>query len=613
MSAQTTRRILKLLAPYRARVALAFALTAAACLLNLPAPLLIQGLVDRIASTGRLADLPWFTAGLLLVFAAQAGIGLAIAYVMGPVGLAVVHDLRHALYARLQRLGLSFYDRMTAGAIISRVMDDCAAVRLLITGQTLAILTDLGTTLAIAGLLLWRSPRLAMLTLAFVPVYAVIFQRFTRRIREGSTEVRRRLDVLFGHLKETLDAALVVKACAREEAEMAAFAVRLDEAHGARVGVGRLGAAFSNLSGAISGLGTAVVFAAGAFEALQGRITPGEDVSTTTLAGLLFGPVARLADLASVFEQAAASIERLGEVLDLQPDVAEPEHPVPIGQVSGGVEFDRVSFGYKRDEPVVWDIRLKIRPGMKVALVGPTGCGKTTLMNLLLRFYDPTWGEIRLDGVPLRALATADLRRQIGVVLQEPILFRDTVAENIRYGAPEADDARVQAAARAALVHDLVERLPQGYQTIIGEGGHKLSQGERQCLAIARALCTNPAIVVLDEATSALDTGSEVRIQAALRNLLHGRTAFIIAHRLSTIVDADLIVVMDGGLIVQAGTHDELLAEEDGLYRRLCERQFGLVAPMTPWRLDEAEEIPRRPLALDREAEPPAVPLRVAG
>ena len=223
----------------------------------------------------------------------------------------------------------------------------------------------------------------------------------------------------------------------------------------------------------------------------------------------------------------------------------------------------------------MWDIRLKVKPGMKIALVGPTGCGKSTLVNLLMRFYDPTWGEIRLDGIPIDRIPTRELRRQIGVVLQDPVVFRLSLADNIRYGAADATDQMVEAAARTALVHEFALTLPDGYATVIGEGGHKLSQGERQRLAIARAVCKDPALVILDEATSSLDTASEALIQAALANLLEGRTAFIIAHRLSTIVNADLIVVMDGGLIVQIGTHAQLLANRNGLYRRLCARQFG--------------------------------------
>jgi ABC-type multidrug transport system fused ATPase/permease subunit len=350
-----------------------------------------------------------------------------------------------------------------------------------------------------------------------------------------------------------------------------------------------LRSAFSNITLAISGVGISVVFAAGAFEVEHGRMTPGGVVSTVALAALLFGPIARLADLAYVFEQAGAGIERLGEILDLEPGITEPQTPVPLGRAHGLVEFDRVGFSYVAGEPVVRDISLRVEPGTRVALVGPTGCGKSTLVNLLLRFYDPTEGEIRLDGIPLRQLGLSDLRRQVGVVLQEPVLFRTSVADNIRYGFPDATDEQVRDAALAAQVDDFVSALPEGYATLIGEGGQRLSQGERQRLAIARALCKDPALVVLDEATSSLDTSSEALIQAALANLLRGRTSFIIAHRLATVVDADLIVVMDGGLVVQMGTHTQLLADPQGLYRRLCLRQFGESDGESPARHHDAD------------------------
>ena len=262
-------------------------------------------------------------------------------------------------------------------------------------------------------------------------------------------------------------------------------------------------------------------------EVLEGRIrAPGGVVATATLAGLIFAPVARLADLAYVFEQTAASVDRLGEILDLEPDVVEPTPAevrggcrVPGSCARGTVAFDRVGFGYRQGEPVVWDIRLNVEPGTKVALVGPTGCGKSTMINLLLRFYDPTWGEIRLDDVPIRTIPTRTLRRQIGVVLQDPVIFRLRLADNIRYGAPGASDEQVEAAAKAARVHDFAVALPEGYATIVGEGGHKLSHGERQRVAIARALCKDPALVVLDEATSSLDTPSEALIQAGAGEL----------------------------------------------------------------------------------------------
>lgn len=485
----------------------------------------------------------------------------------------MVRDLRHRLYARLQRHCLSWYDRTPAGSIISRLVDDVSAVQSLITSQTLTILTDLGTTLLISAWLLWTCPLLFLVVAGFLPIYVVLFRWFTRRIRAGTNTVRDRLDGIFGRLKEKIDGILVVKAHAREEAEIADFSAQIDAAHQPRVQVGWMGAAFSSLTLATSGIGAAVIFAVGAWEIHQGRMTPGQLVSTSTLAVLLFGPIARLADLASIFEQAGASLARLSEILEQEPKVCEPEQPVPLGRARGEVEFDRVGFGYEPGRLAIQDIRLRIEPGKRVALVGPTGCGKATLMNLLLRFYDPLAGEIRLDGISLRRLAQAELRRQIGIVPQETVLFRQSLADNIRYGNPTATDQQIEAAARAALVHDFARLLPDGYATVIGEGGYKLSQGERQRIAVVRAFCKDPSLIVLDEATSSLDTINESLIQAALDNLLHGRTAFIIAHRLSTILNADLIVVLEAGRVVQTGTHAQLLADPRGLYRRLCARQ----------------------------------------
>jgi ABC-type multidrug transport system fused ATPase/permease subunit len=595
------------LAPYRTRVALAIALTVPGSLLTLPAPLLVQAMIDHAATADGLARMPAYVAGLVAVFAAQAGVAVAMTRVIGPVGLGVVRDLRHRLYARLQRMDLAYYDRTPTGVIVSRLMDDVAAVQSLITGQTMAILTDAGTTLAILGILAWRDAGIALVVAAFLAVHVGSFRLFAGRIRAGSDAVRRRLDAVFGRLKETLDGAMVVKACAGEESEVAGFARRFGESHGSRLRVGRLSALLSNLTGAISGVGTSLVFAVGALAVVRGRMTPGEVVSTTALAGLLFGPLTRLADLASVFQHAAASVDRLGEMLDLEPSIAEPQSPVPLARPRGAVEFDGVEFAYRPGHPVLKGISLAIEPGMKVALVGPTGCGKTTLMNLLARFYDPSSGEIRLDGTPIRHLSTADLRRQIGVVPQEPLVFARSLADNIRYGMPDASDDRVEAAARAALVHSFAMALPQGYATRVGEGGQKLSQGERQRLVIARAFCKDPSLVILDEATSSLDPTGEALIQASLANLLARRTAFIIAHRLATVVDADRIVVMESGRIVQVGTHRELLIDADGLYRRLCLRQFGEPDPPDLWRPDTAS--PHRPIGI---AAVPALPSRAS-
>jgi ABC-type multidrug transport system fused ATPase/permease subunit len=578
---KTLSRIGRWLAPYRGRMTLALILTTLACLAILAVPLLVQELVDRVVTQNRWNALPVYAIALFGIFGAQTVLTFFNSLIVGQIGQGIVRDLRHLLYERLQQLDLAYYDKTSSGTIIARVMDDVGSIQVFITGQTFTILTDLATTVAIAALLFTRSWRLALLVLAFAPLFALNFRYFMGRIRHTNTIIREKMDLIFGNLKAKLDGSLVIKAYAREPAEIVDFGAQLDDAHVPRVQESQFGAAFSNISTAIGGVGTALVFAAGAWEVLQGRLTPGGVISTAALAGMVFTPVARLADLAYVFEQTAASVDRIGEILDLEPDVVEPAPsevlalPGPGGRAQGHVEFDRVGFGYRLGEPVIWDIRLNVEAGMKIALVGPTGCGKSTLVNLLMRFYDPTWGEIRLDGVPIKRLPTRALRRQIGVVLQDPFVFRLSVADNIRYGAIDATDTMVEAAARAALVHEFTSSLPEGYATIVGEGGYKLSQGEQQRVAIARAICKDPSLVVLDEATSSLDTASESLIQAALANLLRDRTSFIIAHRLSTIVDADLIIAMDGGLIVQMGSHAQLMGDQDGLYRRLCSRQFG--------------------------------------
>ena len=574
-SPSTLRNVFSLSFTFRASAGPALALTTVACLLNLPAPLLIQGLVDQVIGSGRWQILPLYAITFLGVCALQAGFNRANTLVIGRLGQSVVRDLRHCLYEKLQRLDIAYFDRTATGSIISRVMDDVAAIQTLVTTQAVTILTDLGTASVVSTMILCRSAPVALVVAAFVPLYALNIRYFMPRIRANGEVVNSKMDLIFGHLKEKLDGILVVKTHSAESAEISDFVGQLQEAHALRLRDNRLGAAFSILSGAISGVGTAVVFAVGAFEVLRGRLTPGGVVSIAALASLLFGPVARLADLAHVFEHAGTSAIRLGEILNLEPSIAGPDAPVPVIRARGRVELDRICFGYAVGEPVVRDVRLRIEPGMTIAVVGPTGCGKTTLVNLLLRFYDPWRGEIRLDGVPIQRLALADLRNQIGVVQQDSTVFRQSVADNIRYGNRGATSAKVEECAKAARVHDFASALPDGYETIVGEGGHPLSQGERQRLAIARVLCKGPSLIVLDEATNALDMREEALIHEAFRNLLRDRTALIIAHRLAMIVDADLIVVMDGGRIVQVGTHTELAAERRGLYRRLCECQGG--------------------------------------
>ena len=558
----------------------------AACALGVCAPLVAERILRAGSDHSTLGVLlvPGLT--LLAAAAAQSCAAAANSWLLGGVALELVRDLRQRLYARLQQLPLAWFDRTPTGSILSRVMDDVAVVQGLASGQTLTILIEVATAAGAAAWLSTRSWQLGAVLAALVPLYAVLFFLFTRRIRLGMQHVRQQLDLVFGHLKQKIDGMLIVRANASEAAEVAEFQRQIHALHQPRVRVSQLGIAFSNLTSGVGGVGAALVFAIGAYEVSAGRLTTGELIAATAMAALIFAPITRLSELAGAYQQAATSLGRLGEILDF-PDSQDGLRqgselvvcgPRPLVAVlgAGSIEFDRVEFHYAADRPVLRDVSLRVESGSRVAIVGPTGSGKTTLLNLLLRFYEPTRGEIRLNGQPLGECSDAELRHQIGLVPQEAVVFRGTLAENIRYGTPDASQAAVEAAGRAARIEDLARGLPQGYETLVGEGGHPLSQGQRQRIALARLFCKNPGIVVLDEATSSLDRTSEIEVQQAMETLLAGRTTLVIAHRLATVRDADQIVVMDQGRIVQAGTHVELMVDRGGCYRRMFDSQFAV-------------------------------------
>jgi subfamily B ATP-binding cassette protein MsbA len=587
-------RLARLLKPHSLHVCLAVCLAIAACALALAAPLVVQWLLTTAAGRNSQFAIILPTGALLAVVAAQALAGTANAWLLGSTALKIVQSLRHSLYQRLQQMPLAWLDRTPTGTIMSRLMDDVSVVQGLASSQTLVALIDLATAVAAATWLAGRSLRLALVVAAIMPIYVLIFRVFTRRIRSSTGEVRRQLDQVFSQLKQKIDGLQVVRAVASEPAEIASFTRQIAALHWPRVEVNSLGIAFSNLCMGVGGAGAVVVFAVGAGEVLSGQMQIGDLIAASALAGLLFTPMTRLSELAAQHQQAAASFARLSEILDYPlVETAPVAHgresaASDVGQ-AGRINFNNVAFHYVAGRPILHNVSLQIEPGTKVAIVGPTGSGKTTLMNLLLRFYEPTNGDIWLDDRRLTDLTTSELRQAIGVVPQETVIFRGTLRDNIRYGTPDASQTAVESAARAAQMHDVALTLPQGYDTVVGEGGYPLSQGQRQRISLARLFCKNSPIVVLDEATSSLDRDSESLVKAALDRLLAGRTTFVIAHRLATVLEADRIIVMDQGRIVQSGTHAELLAEADGLYRQLYDSQLDSLAEQS------SDRGPRRP------------------
>jgi len=548
-------------------------LVAASSGLGLLGPYLMGKAIDEHILKGDLPGLARTASLMLIVYLITSLTTWLQTYVMTGASQRAVRDIRNDLFAKLQRLSLSFFDRHSHGELMSRLANDVENISNVLTESVTQLLSSLLGIIGVAAMMFLINFRLAIVSLVTIPLMMFLSQWIAKRTRKGFREQQASLGRLNGIIEETITGQRVVKAYVREEAIIEQFDAANHRLRRASTNAQIFAGTIGPLTNLVNNVGFAIVAGVGGWMVVQGLATVGTIASFVNYARQFARPLNQVANLYSSIQSAIAGAERVFEIIDQVPELQDAPDAWPLVQVQGDVLFDDVCFAYERDVPVLKQVSLRAEPGQTIALVGPTGAGKTTLVNLLTRFYDIDSGSIRIDGIDIRQAKKDNLRRVLGIVLQDTFLFSNTVMENIRYGRLDASDEEVIAAAKLANAHQFIRRLPEGYDTPLSERGSNLSQGQRQLLAIARAVLADPSILILDEATSSVDTRTEKQIQAALLKLMEGRTSFVIAHRLSTIRKADQILVIHEGQIIERGTHESLLAER-GFYHNLYMSQF---------------------------------------
>ena len=541
--------------------------------LALLVPQLVRATIDRGISADNLRALHISVLTILGITLVKGVLNFVLGRWTEIASQGVAYDFRNELYRKLSALSFSYHDRAQVGQLLSRAIQDVDRIRFM-TGRALLRLAE-GVLLLIgaAVFLTLMNPALALLALWTMPIMAYWALRFGRRFRPLSLAVQQQLAVLTTGLEQNLRGARVVKAFAQEPAEIARFDGENDHWLDLSVTAARLQALNIPLLDLIANLGTVFIIWYGGTLVVRGSLTLGELVAFSTYMGMLIQPVRRLGMILPALATAIAAGERVFEILDAQSEVKDAPDALPLPPVAGHVRFEHVSFNYFGRQTVLDDVCLDVQPGQVIALLGPTGSGKSSIINLIPRFYDPTSGRITIDGHDIRGVQLTSLRDQIGIVLQETTLFAASIRENLAFGRPGATDAEIVDAAKAAQAHDFIMAMPNGYDTPVGERGATLSGGQKQRVAIARALLKDPHILILDDATASVDSDTERLIQAALERLMRGRTSFVIAQRLSTVRMADLVVVLDGGRIAATGTHAELLRTSE-LYTEIYHRQL---------------------------------------